>query len=134
MWYVIDATSDGTIIGGTHEVLSYAYFLIDEETMKKRYTGEEYQDLVCDTNYDIFEDLSVTYLFIFHYSLACKSVDDASNVIKYFDSLKKENITLQFELDYEFTGDISEQLKAAFKKAGANFSYVLSGNIIMLIN
>ena len=44
-WYVIDATSDGTIVG-ENEVLSYEHFMISEAIMKEKYICPDHNILV----------------------------------------------------------------------------------------
>ena len=132
-WYIIDATSDGTIIGGEHEVLSYAYFLITDEEMLKKYKGDEYNDLECNENYDVFANTSYKQLLLSS-SYSCSNRAEVVAIINYFDANKKDNITIQFEINYEHSGDTTDEIREAFKLSAKSHSYVVSGNIVMLIN
>ena len=128
-WYIIDATSDGTIIGGEHEVLSYAYFLITDEDMLEKYTGSEYNDLECTKRYDVFANSSCGLI-----QLSSKSRIDTIAIINYFDATAGANTTLQFALEYEYEGEASNELKEAFKASLKSHAYIINGNIVMLLN
>ena len=60
IWYIIDATSGGTIVNDDFEILSYQFFLIDEKTMNKKYTGTTYKELQCNINYDYYANNNYT--------------------------------------------------------------------------
>lgn len=132
-WYIVDATSDGTIIGGTHEVLSYAYFMISEATMKQKYTGKDYETYVCNKDYNIFEDQEIFVSGEYH-SLSVKDNNELAEVFRYLKDNGESGVTIQVYLDYEFS-DVSIELSKASTKAlyFSGYSQVNSGNIVMII-
>jgi len=133
-WYILDATSDGTIVGGQYEVLSYAYFLISDEEMKKRYTGEDYEDYLCSTNYNILAN-STFNLASKDHTYNAKSRSDLEYIIAYFNSFKEDDITIQFKLDYEYSGSYSDELSAVYTKLliFSGYSVVTTDDYIMLV-
>ena len=60
-WYIIDATSDGVAINDEFEILSYKYFLIDEETMNLKYTPKYSQKVICDKLYNSYTMLTFSF-------------------------------------------------------------------------
>ena len=71
-WYVIDVTSDGTVVNDSYEILSYEFFLVKEEKMYDKYIPDNFIDYVCNSDYDIYEKLRFTYNNN-KYSFSCSS-------------------------------------------------------------
>ena len=132
-WYIVDATSDGTIIGGTHEVLSYAYFMISDATMKQKYTGKEYETYVCSKDYNIFETQTINVNDNV-YSLSVKSNNELANVFSFLKDHGESGTTIQVYLDYEFS-DVATELSKASAKALylKSYSQINSDNIVMIV-
>ena len=122
-WYILDATSDNPIINNQYEILSYEFFLINEETMQKKYTGTNYQSLICDANFDYYgnnyyksNDLTT--------KLTINNRDELLAIVKYFKENSQPNSSIQFKIVYNFN---SRDL--------GGFSYIDSKNqILTLIN
>lgn len=122
-WYILDATSDNPIINNQYEILSYEFFLISEETMRKKYTGTNYQSLICDTNFDYHEN----YYYKINdltTKLTITNRDELLAIVKYFKENSQINSTIQFKITYNFN-----------HKDLGDFSYIDSKNqIITLLN
>ena len=124
-WYIIDATSDGTIINNEFEVLSYAFFLIDEATMNKTYIQTNYKNIVCNSKYDYYKNNN----------LAISNMQELVNVVKDFGNSQGSKKTLEIRVEFDFGKTISEELQTAYSSAGifTAYSYIENGNIIILL-
>lgn len=129
-WYIIDVTSDGTIISNQFEVLSYKYFLIDESTYSKEYTGRTYTNIECNKKIDIYE-LSKFDGF----DLKIDSQEELNKLVAYFNKGDNKKYTFEFELAFDYGSSCLDEIKAAYNanKLVANYSYIDNGNIFMLI-
>ena len=123
-------TSDGTIINNQFEVLSYKYFLIDEITYSKEYTGNTYANIECNKKIDIYE-LSKFDGF----DLKIDSQEELNKLVAYFNKGSNKEYTFEFELAFDFGESCLDEIKAAYNANSivATYSYIDNGNIFMLI-
>ena len=129
-WYIVDVTSDGTIINNQFEVLSYKYFLIDEVTYSKEYTGNTYTNIECNKKIDIYE------LSKFNgFDLKIDSQEELNKLVAYFNKGDNKKYTFEFELAFDFGESCLDEIKAAYNANSivATYSYIDNGNIFMLI-
>ena len=133
-WYIADATSDGTIIGGEFEVLSYKYFLISEEEFKVKYTGTNRTNIICNSTYDIYTNMSFTYNEANH-DYVISSQEELNNLIAYVYSNTNTNITVEFKLAFDYGNEVTDEISKAYKanNISAKYSYVDNKNLFMLI-
>ncbi len=124
-WYIIDATSDGTIVNSEFEILSYMYFLISEETMSKKYVPTNYKNIVCNENYDFYKN----------FGYAVSSQQQLTNIIKYFENDNNNKKTIEIRVDFDFGTNISDELQKSYVSLSisSTCSYIENGNIIILI-
>lgn len=129
-WYIVDATSDGTIIDNSFEVLSYYYFLIDEASYSKYYTGRTYKEIVCNKRIDIYE-LSKYKDF----DLKIDSQAELNKLVAYFNSTSNQNCTLEFEFAFDCGASYLDEINAAYSanKITKGFSYIDNGTSFMFI-
>lgn len=122
-WYIVDATSGGTIVNQTHEVHSLCFFLITDGEMEKGYIGEGYTSLECNTEYSPFKSHSFTYGGI-EYDLYIESQDELDALIRYFAEIYQSGMTVQFEIADSFNVgySISEEISHACAVAGVTLS------------
>ena len=134
-WYVIDATSGGIIVNNKYEILSYQYFLISENTMSLKYKSNKFVELVCTEDYDYYKD--------FYYSnndqkcdLSIESQEELNGLIKYFESNKEKNKTIEFKVTFDFGKSISDEIQKAYSKLNISTQYSVIGdkNIFILVN
>lgn len=133
-WYIVDTTSDGTIINSKFEILSYEYFLIDEKTMEIKYTANEYKELVCDTTYNIFKNISYKLNDIEN-DFYVESFEELVDVIKYYETLTLNNKTIQFYLAFDYGTSCIDEIQNAYLKLHlpVSFSHIIKDNIITII-
>ncbi len=126
-WYIIDVTSDGTIINDKYEVLSHNYFLINDETMAKKYLGNAHQEIVCDNNYKYFET--------FKRDLVIDNITELEEVIAYFINTSSKKTTLEFVLNYVSDTNFVNDINKVCSKLGINetFSFINVNNNYILI-
>ena len=133
-WYIVDVTSDGTIINNSYEILSYQYFLISEDKMNKRYIGENFSNIICDGDYDNYK--------LMNYILEGKindfyveSFDELVEMIKYFESSNANNNTIEFKICFDFGSSIIDDIQNAYNKLHiqSTFSHISSDDIFIII-
>ncbi len=136
-WYIVDATSGGVIVNGTHEIYSLAYFLITDAEMEKRYTGVDYTGIKCEKEYNPYKEHKITYLGN-EYDFYVESQAELNAVMRYFSSVYTEGMTLQLRIAESFAVGESpfDEIQSACTLAGVSVSKSLtdgdSGEIITL--
>ena len=118
-WYIVDVTSDGTIINSQFEVLSYEFFLIDEATYSKNYTGTTFNNIVCNDIIDIYE-LSIYEGF----DLKIDSQSELNKLVAYFNSINNNNYTLEFEFNFDTNTSSIDKIKEAYKANNISSAYI----------
>ena len=133
-WYIVDATSGGTILSNNSEVLSYEFLLITEKEFSKYYTAEYYTELVCNKEIDVYSLLEYEFGGKKH-DFVIESQEELNNIIKYLYSVKDEKITVSFFVDFQYGNSLNDELEKAFKAnmIAASYSYLQNGNEIMII-
>lgn len=133
-WYILDATSDGTIIGGKFEVLSYKYFLISESEYSKKYIGTNRTNIVCNDIIDIYETMTFNYNNNL-YDYVIESQEELNILVAYLYSKQISNCTVEFELKFDYGDSILDEIGNAYRtnKISTAYSYVDNGSIFMLI-
>lgn len=133
-WYIVDATSGGTIINSEFEVLSYKYFLVDEESYSKKYTGTGYSEIKCEKRYDVYSIL--TYQDIEGVKdLKINSYKELVDVVNYFNSFINPNLTIEFEINFDVGESSLDEIQKAYTECGVygSITYIEDGNVFMLI-
>lgn len=130
-WYIFDATSDGTVISNTHEIVSYEYFLISDEKMETIYTGEIFTNLKCEDNYKTYSS--------FYYDIENKkdfeinSYSEFVDIVRYFSSFSSM-CTIQFDLKY--SSNFNSEMNKVCRELhlSNNYTYLVSGTVYTLID
>ena len=130
-WYIIDATSGGTIINNSIEVLTYEFFLVDSISFSKHYIDNNEYYLFIETNYD-YDSYNNIYVKV-NNSINIKSKEEAKVIITDFFTSQFDTFT--FKLAYYEDDDFSKELSSIIKdcKLNVSFNYLYSGKIITLI-
>lgn len=133
-WYIVDVTSDGTIISNTFEVLSYKYFLVKEEDYKVRYTQKNSDTIECNNTYDIYSNMMFSYKQN-TYDYVITSQSELNMLVGYFYSNTNTNYTVEFKLAFDYGDSILDEIKSAYSANHlySSYSYIDNGNIFMLI-
>ena len=134
-WYIADATSDGTIINNSFEVLTYKYFLIKESQYQEKYTGEVYQNIICDSEINIYE-----YQNFIHqgntYDFVVKSQEELNILVAYLNDNDTSNQTIEFKIDFDFGESCLDEISKAYQANelyGISYSYIDNQTSFMLI-
>lgn len=133
-WYIVDATSDGTIIDGNYEILSYKYCLVDESIIEKTYVAKGYEHIVCDKTLNIYEEKKFTYNGD-TYDFNIESMEELVVLIKYFEEVATEKTTIEFKLTFDYGDSCKDEINKAYQDAGytPNYIFINSEPIFMLI-
>ena len=133
-WYIVDATSDGTIINSSFEVLSYKYFLISETNYSSLYTGETYLDILCEDTIDVYA-MKKFSSYGTEYDFVIDSQTELKRIVAYFENNSSESTTIEFKINFDCGDSAVDEIQKAYQ---SNFifvtpSYIENGNIFMLI-
>lgn len=133
-WYIVDVTSDGTIINQSYEILSYEYFLISNDSYSKKYQEHEFTELICDNNYDAYKLINVSDSNNL-YDCYIESFEELVMMIKCFELSNPNKTTIQFYVAFNFGTSIVDEIQSAYAvlRISASFSHIASGNIITII-
>lgn len=134
-WYVVDATSGGSIINNEYEVLTHRFFLITDVDFGTIYTedGKYYPDFKAEGEYDYYDNYTFSYED-HDYKFRCTSKSDLVRVLRWFKDNATTNCTCDVELDFSY-GDFSSLMSSALAEARYESSvvYSLNGKILLLI-
>ena len=102
-WYVVDATSGGTIINNTFEILTHRFLFITDEDYASFYQEDgryypEFHALGIFNYYDNF-----TYDYLNHsYKFYCEEKSDLVRILKWFKASDETNITVDAMIGFEY--------------------------------
>ena len=133
-WYIVDATSGGTIVNGTNEILTHKFLLIDENTYAPYYVEEvdELKNFKALGKYNFYEHKEVGEG---HLSLLVNNEDDLKKVIEYLIDNGTTNTTLDCYLNFDYGTGISDEVQRALNKikSSKSVSYFDDRNVLILI-
>lgn len=134
VWYIVDVTSDGTIINNEFEVVSYKYFMVDELTINRLYIGKQYNDIICDSIYDIYKDIEYSYMDSKH-SFLINSQEELNQIIGYFENQNKDQYTIQFKINFDYGDSYIDEINKAYEQNNidGSYTYINDNPVIMLI-
>lgn len=133
-WYIVDVTSDGTVINEQFEILTYRYYLLDEETYSLTYTGSDYKYIVCDKKYNVYQNSAFEHDGV-TYDFSITSQQELNAIVDYFESLDGTNLTVEFEIAFNVGESAIEEVRQAYQANGIYraYQYIDHGNTFMLI-
>ncbi len=133
-WYVIDATSDGLIINDEFEVLSYEFFLVSEVSYNTLYTAENFTNIVCESDYNIYQESSFSYGGQ-AYDFVVSSQSELNILVAYFEGVGGANTTVEFQVGFEVGDSAADEVVKAYQANGmqAACAYIDNGTIFMLV-
>ncbi len=121
-WYIVDATSDGTVVGESYEVLSYEFFLIDEASYSTRYVAKNRQNIVCEKKYDHYAENGFTVSGVF-YDFVIVSLSELTQLVSYLDSFQEPFISLECRIDFAIGESLTDELQEAINASFADGRY-----------
>lgn len=139
-WYVVDATHGG-MISDDVEILNHTYFLMTDEDRAETATADDYTELVADTDYDVYSDITFT-VGETEYDLIIDSKQELIAACNYLAALKAAHTDISFTLDmrmnYEYANiatEVSEAINTS-DYSGAYSRMVIEsekGDVLILI-
>ena len=144
-YYVIDATSGGTIMEGD-EALTHKYFMISDQKFKELtqkenvgdpdyfagYEASDNLDKVAQTEYNIYEDITVT-IGEYSYDLYVDSQQNLDSLLSAISFLAEQNSGISFTVDifiaFEYGEDITDELTGG----SVSYSYHFDKGYLILI-
>lgn len=134
-WYIVDVTSDGTIINNSFEILTYKYFLIDDATYQKKYTGTTFTNIECTKNINPYRNMFFTYQGT-TYDFNIESQEELNIVVAYFESNGLAHSTIEFRISFECGESFLDEVSKAYQNnhITKGYSYLDNPGSFMLIN
>lgn len=121
-WYIIDATSDGTVVAESYEILSYECFLIDEASYSLRYIAKNRQNILCEKKYDYYTQNGFAAGGVTH-DFSMTSVTELTNLIRYLDGFNEDAVSVEIRVDFSIGASIEDELQEAINQAAADGRY-----------
>ena len=134
-WYVVDATSGGTIVNGEFEIMTHSFFLVTDEYYKDFYRedGEYFDGIVANGEYNYYKNNGYTYNGQYN-DFSCQSVDEMSNILKWFKSFQNNKSTIEMEINFDCNGEIKDELGIAQSSAKLyDISYMFDGKVLIIL-
>ncbi len=126
-WYIVDATSGGTIIDNNYEILTHKFFMIPTSYYEKYYTetGKFNSGITCDKKINYYEK----YYYNETSNLVCRSQNDIVKALNYFKSLNLSSGTIEVYIDFNYGSSLNDEISFAISTSGlSNVSYTWDPN------
>ena len=133
-WYILDATSGGTVVGNQYEVLTYKFLLCSEKEYSEFYIGKNYTDLKCNNEIDVYEKHTFEYN-LNTYDLVIKSQKELNDLVAYLYSVDSLMATIEFEPKFNYGDSLVDEITKAFKDnyIYTKYTYIGYDDSFMLI-
>lgn len=128
-YYIIDATSGGTIVRDD-EVLTHKYFMLSDSKFKELtakgtelegnyfvgYEGTSHVDKVAQTDYNVYLDIVIEYELT-QFDMVISSQEELNTLFEIYKEMKDEYTTKSFTIDvyidFDYGGDITDEINIA---------------------
>lgn len=134
-WYVVDATSGGTIINGEFEILTHSFFLVTDEFFAAYYLedGKYYNGLKAEGVYNYYQNYGFNYL-LKDKDFSCDSIKDMTEILNWFSTVCKTNSTCEMYINFDYGDKIDDELQEAMNiSILKGISYISNGNVLIII-
>lgn len=132
MWYIVDATSGGTIVEN-NEIMNHKYLFTNEDFFGSMFVATTYTDVIAYGEYNIYEELYFVYDG-YKYDYNITSQNELNMIIKWYITNYYENTTIDMRIDFDYGESLEDELKIAM--ADTNLDYlvpVITDNDILII-
>lgn len=132
MWYTVDATSGGIIVG-SEEIINHSYLFINDDIFGSMYVATTYTNVVSYGDYNIYKEMYFEYDG-YTYDFNITSLSELKIIIKWYTENFDEKTTIDMRIDYEFINSYNDEIKAAMQ--GTNLNYlmpIVTENNILII-
>lgn len=144
-YYVIDATSGGTIVG-QNEALTHKYFMISDQKFKELtqknnigdpnyfagYEASDHLDKVAQTENNFYNAITVT-IGEYSYDLYVESEEDLDSLVSAAGFLAEQNSGISFTVDLFVAFDYGEGISDELQGGTATYSYAFEKGYLILI-
>ena len=132
VWYVVDATSGGTIVED-NEIVNHNFLFTNEDFFGSMYVATTYTDVIAYGEYNIYEEMYFTYDG-YKYDFNITSRNELSVILKWYTSNYFENTTIDMRIDYKFDNKLEDEIKAVMKDSSLKYIIpVISENNVLII-
>ena len=132
MWYIVDATSGGTIVEG-FEIINHKYLFTNEDFYGSMFVATSYTDVIAYGEYNIYEEMYFTYDG-YKYDFNITSQNELNIIIKWYVSNFYETTTIDMRIAFDFGDSIVDELKIAMSDLDVNYliPVITDGDILMI--
>lgn len=121
IWYVVDATSGGTIVED-NEVVNHSYLFASEDFFGSMYVATTYTDIVAYGEYNIYEEMYFRYDgYVYDFNIT--SLSELGIIIKWYSENFDGKTTIDMHIDYKYEGTLADELKKAM--SGTQLDYII---------
>ncbi len=132
VWYIVDATSGGTIVEN-NEIINHKYLFTNEDFFGSMFVASTYTDVIAYGEYNIYKEMYFTYDG-YQYDFDITSQNELNMILKWYVSNFYENVTIDMKISFDYGDSIEEELKEAMKDTNLNYLVpVLTDNDILII-
>ncbi len=121
VWYIVDATSGGTIVEN-NELINHKFLFTNEDFFGSMFVASTYTDVIAYGEYNIYKEMYFTYDG-YQYDFDITSQNELNIIIKWYVSNFYENVTIDMKISFDYGESIEEELKEAM--ADTNLNYVV---------
>ncbi len=116
MWYIVDATSGGTIYN-EKELVNHNYLFTNEDFYGSKFIATTYTNIMAYGEYDIYQEMFFEYDgYLYDFNIT--SQEELNILLKWYVTNFDGNTTIDFKIDFLYGSTIKEELLEAVEKAG----------------
>lgn len=133
-WYIVDATSGGTIVSNKYELLTYKFLLTSEEIFNNYYIGETFTNLKCNKVIDNYKDKTFEYNYLTR-DFVINSQEELNEIVGYLYSVQTKEVSIEFKPTFNYGDSLTDEITKAFKEnmIYATYTYIEYEDSFMLI-
>ena len=134
-WYVVDATSGGTIVNQEFEILTHSFFLVTDEYYKNFYLedGIYFNGIEAKGEFNYYKNYGYTYNQTEN-DFYCINVSEMTELLKWFASNCKSKNTCEMYIDFDCGDSIKDELGIAQSNAKLyDISYMFDGKVLIIL-
>ena len=125
-WYIVDATSGGTVVSNSFEVLTHKFLLIDEDEYSSYYKEEvnpDY-DFYANGKYNFYSNKIISYNEK-DYDLSCDNIEDMVELFKVFYNICASGESFELQLNFDYGLSVSDEIQEVIERIHDDHKFFL---------
>ena len=116
IWYVVDATSGGTIVSD-NELVNHNYLFTNDDFYGGKFVATTYTDIIAYGEYNIYQEMFFEYDG-YKYDFNITSQNELNIIIKWYVTNFYEDTTLDIRIDFDYGESLDNALLEAIQFTG----------------